>query len=145
MGGRWWLVLTGKGNKTRRLKIHDTLYKSISDLVSVQGCELGNGDNGPIFYNLRKGGESTGYRLNASVIGRLVSEYGAAAGLAPRNGENRLSPHDLRRTCAKNAYDNGATIYQVQTMLGHSDPKTTIRYIRALENDSDTAVDYVRY
>ena len=56
-----------------------------------------------------------------------------------------LAPHDLRRTCARNAYDNGATIYQVQTMLGHADPKTTIRYIGALEDDSNTAIDKVAY
>jgi len=144
-GGRWWLVLTGKGNKTRRLKIHDVLYKSILNCLTLTGRKLASGDNGPIFYNLRKSGQSTGKQLNASVIGRLVAEYGSAADLAPRHGENRLSPHDLRRTAARNAYDNGATIYQVQTMLGHADPKTTIQYIGALENDDDTAIDYVRY
>ena len=97
------------------------------------------------FFWCGKRGQSTGKQLNASVIGRLVAEYGSAADLAPRHGENRLSPHDLRRTAARNAYDNGATIYQVQTMLGHADPKTTIQYIGALENDDDTAIDYVRY
>lgn len=144
-GGRWWIVFEGKGRKTRRIKLHDSLYQSLDDWLKHTGRELGNGDNGPIFYNMLKGGGITGNRLNASVIGRLVAEYGAAAGLAPRKGDKRLSPHDLRRTCARNAYENGATIYQVQTMLGHSDPKTTIRYIGALENDSDTAVDYVNY
>jgi integrase len=105
---------------------------------------LGIGED-PLFGNMTKGGRATGHQLNASVIGRLVAEYGYLAGLAPRNGENCLSPHDLRRTCARNAYDNGATIYQVQTMLGHSDPKTTIRYIGALDDDDNTAVDYVHY
>lgn len=155
-GGRFWLVLTGKGNKTRRLKIHDILYKSIDTWLKSTGRELGNGDGGPIFYNVNKGGNLTSNRLNASVIGRLVAEYGAAAGLAPREAPRDpdtgrpvrgvvLGPHDLRRTCARNARENGAAIEKVQAMLGHSDIKTTMLYIGEFENDADTAVDYVRY
>ena len=49
------------------------------------------------------------------------------------------------RTCARNAYDNGASLLLVQAMLGHSDPKTTARYIGAYDQDENTAVDYVRY
>jgi integrase len=43
------------------------------------------------------------------------------------------------------AYDNGASLLLVQSMLGHSDPKTTARTIGAYEEDDNTAVDYVRY
>jgi len=143
-GGRWWLVLSGKGQKTRRLKVHDALYKSLAAWLKVAGLAMGAG-NDPLFCNLTKGGQPTGKALNSSVIGRIVGEYGALAGLAPAHGENQLSPHDLRRTCARNAYDNGATLLQVQTLLGHSDPKTTIRYIGSLEDDDHTAIDFVRY
>jgi integrase len=143
-GGRWWLTLTGKGGKVRRLKLHDTLYKSLAAWLRRNDLELGQGDE-LLFYNLNKAGISTGKPLNSSVIGRLVAEYGHLAGLAPAAGENMLSPHDLRRTCARNAFDNGAGLPQIQAMLGHSDVKTTMRYIGAMENDDDTAVDYVRY
>jgi integrase/recombinase XerD len=74
-----------------------------------------------------------------------VAEYGSLAGLAPLTGENCLSPHDLRRTAARNAYDNGATLPQVQSMLGHSDVKTTMFYIGSLEDDDNTAVDRINY
>lgn len=143
-GGRFWLVLTGKGGKTRRVKIHDTLYKSLSTWCTRAGLAMGDGDT-PLFCNLSKGGNTTGHALNASVIGRLVAEYGHLAGLAPLTGENCLSPHDLRRTAARNAYDNGATLPQVQSMLGHSDVKTTMRYIGSLEDDDNTAVDRICY
>jgi integrase len=143
-GGRWWLKpSTTKGGKPRRVKIHDALYKTLLAWASLAGVKLGEGET-ILFRNVQKGGELNG-PLNASVIGRLVSEYGSLAGLAPKNGPNCISPHDLRRTCARNAYDNGATVLQVQAMLGHSDPKTTIRYIGALENDDETAVDHVKY
>lgn len=144
-GGRWWLVITwAKGGKSRRLKVHDALYKSLAAWLEIADLAIGIGAE-PLFFNLTKGGRSTGKMLNSSVIGRIVAEYGSLAGLAPAHGENQLSPHDLRRTCARNSYDNGATLLQVQTLLGHSDPKTTTRYIGSLENDDSTAVDFVKY
>lgn len=143
-GGRWWVVLSGKGCKTRRLKVHDKFFKSLTAWLNAAGLTLGESD-GCVFLSVNKGDHITGNGLNANVIGRLVSEYGYVAGLAPAMGHNRLSPHDLRRTCARNAYDNGASLLHVQAMLGHSDPKTTARYIGAFDGDGETAVDYVRY
>ena len=110
-----------------------------------QACQaLGAGDL-PIFCNLTKAGKPTGNPLDSSVIGRLVAEYGNRAGLAPLHGENRLAPHDLRRTCARNAYENGAKLPQIQALLGHSDVKTTMIYIGADENPDDTAIDKISY
>jgi integrase len=77
-------------------------------------------------------------------VGRIVAELAAAAGIAPAHGVNQLGPHDLRRTAARNAYDNGATVLQVQAMLGHADASTTSRYIGALDADK-SAVDKIEY
>ena len=141
--GRHWLQISGKGDKPRRVKIHDQLYKSLASWAEVVGLQLGT-DSGPIFRNVAKGDKLTNNPLSNSVIGRLVAEYGKAAELAPRH-TNPLSPHDLRRTMARNAYDNGASLLLVQQALGHSDPKTTARYIGAYEDDNNTAIDLVNY
>jgi len=143
-GGRWWMFVTGKGGKTRRVKVHDVLYRSLEAWAAHRGIALGEGDE-PLFCNLTKGGNSTGNPLSASVIGRLVAEYSNKADLSPRHGGNRLSPHDLRRTFARNARDNGAPLEAVQKALGHSDIKTTMHYIGEHDNDNDTATDYVKY
>jgi integrase len=76
---------------------------------------------------------------------RLVAEYAGLAGFAPVDGPGRLTARDLRRTCARNAFDNGASLRLVQAMSGHNDPKTAVRYIGACEREGDSAVDYVRY
>ena len=83
--------------------------------------------------------------IDGNVVERITAEYAALAKLAPETGTHKLAPHDLRRTCARNAYDNGASLLRVQAMLGHSDPKTTAAYIGVGQDDNDTAVDYVRY
>lgn len=142
-GGRWWLVLSGKGEKTRRLKVHDALFKSLITWLDLIGAEMGG--DGRVFCGVNKGDRVTGSPVNASVVGRLVAEYGHRAGLAPLVSKSRLAPHDLRRTCARVAYDRGAPLLLIQAMLGHADVKTTAHYIGAFESDEETAVDFVRY
>lgn len=142
-GGRWWVVLSGKGDKLRRLKVHDVFYRSLDDWLSTASLTLGS--SGTVFRSFDRGDHITPNGIDASVIGRLVAHYGYKAGIAAAHGPNQLSAHDLRRTCARNAYDNGASLLLVQAMLGHEDPKTTAHYIGAFESDADTAVDYVRY
>lgn len=142
-GGRWWAVVDGKGSKPRRLKVHDVLYQSLERWLNA--AELAVSDDRPVLRSFDRGDHPTHKPLDASQIGRLVAHYGYAAGIAAERGSQQLSPHDLRRTCARNAYDNGANLLLVQAMLGHDDPKTTAHYIGAWEADEDTAVDYLRY
>lgn len=143
--GRLWLTMTGKGQKTRKLKLPDALYKSLTDWLTAAGLgQLGAG-SGPIFLGVNRGANLTSHQVNCATIARLVSEYAAAAGLAPATGKGRLSPHDLRRTCARNAYDNGASLLLVQALLGHSDPKTTAHYIGLDQDEAEGAADFVRY
>ena len=141
--GRYWLRLTGKGQKTRRIKLHDVLYRSLISWMSAAWIDFH--DDRPVFLAVNKGDNVQDSQIDANVIERIVAEYGTLAGIAAPSGSGKLSPHDLRRTFARRAYDNGASLIQVQITLGHSDPKTTARYIGADIPDDDTAVDYVRY
>lgn len=143
-GGRWWLFLEGKGKKTRRLKVHDSFYGSLTVWLAAIGRSLGE-SQGPVFLNMNRHDGLTGHPVNGAVVARIVAELAAESGLAPQAGPGRLSPHDLRRTMSRNAYDNGADLLLVQQWLGHSDPKTTSHYIGATEHDDNTAGDYVRY
>lgn len=146
--GRYWLIVTGKGRKTRRIKMHDTLYKSLT--AWIDASDRASAHSQPIFVGMDRHGNLSGVAVNGSTVGRLVTQYGALSGLAPATaGElGKLSPlgaHDLRRTAARNAHDNGAPLLYIQKWLGHKDPKTTARYIGLGEDDSDTATDYVHY
>lgn len=143
-GGRLWLIVTGKGSKTRRLKVHETLQADLSVWMTCAGISWDDMETS-LFRSVNKGDRIGAKAINTSVVGRLVAEYGAKAGLAPRHGKAQLSAHDLRRTCARNAFQNSGNLLLVQAMLGHSDPKTTARYIGAFEDDDHTAIDFVRY
>lgn len=69
----------------------------------------------------------------------MLGRYVRRAGIT-----KRIHPHSLRHTFTTLAIEGGAKIHQVQTALGHADPKTTMRYFRAYENLEDNATDYVR-
>ena len=155
--GQWWIRIQGKRKKTRRLKVHNVLYASLDRWFGAVGLRWRESDGAstPLFYAFDKGDRPTVNPIDTNVIDRVVSGSGAKAmvidesglvvSLAPATGEDRLSSHDLRRTFARNAYDNGATLLQVQIALGHDDPKTTIRYIGLDVADDNTAVDHLRY
>jgi len=142
--GRWWLVLAGKGSKTRKLKLADPLYESLAAWLAVTGRAPGQG-TGAIFVSVNKGDNLGELALTTSAINQMVALYGAQAGLSPENGPNRLSPHDLRRTCGRTAYDNGAPLPLIQQMYGHANIATTMQYLGIQEGDGGGAVDFVNY
>lgn len=45
-----------------------------------------------------------------------------------RHNLPRVSPHDLRHTAATLALEGGANLKDVQSLLGHSDPSTTMKF-----------------
>jgi len=135
--GRRWIVLRGKGQKTRRVKVHDALHATLT--AWMDATRITWGDSRPLFVSVAKGDKIGKQQIDSNAIARLVEEYAERAQIGDVN------PHDLRRTAARNAYDNGAGLVQVQMMLGHADPKTTARYIGADFDDSNTATDHIRY
>lgn len=82
-------------------------------------------------------------------------EYGSSAslfslsvdGLAKRLARilHRISAtsHDLRRTYASVALDNGVDLATVQRVLGHADPRTTASYDRRAEDTARSAAHAV--
>jgi integrase len=73
---------------------------------------------------LRKGGAlGPAEALSDDSIYTLVRRSGAAI------GHPDLTPHDLRRTCAKLCRKAGGELEQIQMLLGHASIQTTERYL----------------
>jgi len=64
------------------------------------------------------------------------------------NGMSMIRLHDLRHCHASLLISSGRTLYEVQKLLGHSDPKVTMRYAhmdtQTLLNASETASRRIR-
>jgi integrase len=75
-------------------------------------------------------GPSNGPLRPSAYRKRVFAPAVAAAGLDPK-----LTPHDLRDTSATIAFASGATVKQVQRMLGHAKSSITLdRYTGVLES-----------
>ncbi len=127
--------LKGKHGRTRTVKLPPGLGELLERYAAEAGLDTSPG--APVFVAVRKGDVvQHGRRLTSSAVAWLVERYAGQVGL------RGISPHDLRRTAAALARRGGASIEQVQVMLGHSSPQTTSQYIGEGLDLDDHAVDY---
>lgn len=56
-----------------------------------------------------------------------------------------IHPHQLRKTFATELYLNGESLVTIQRLLGHADPKTTMRYIGASSEVEREAVHKLHF
>ncbi len=109
-------VVTGKGDKTR------TVFFSSHAKFILQK-----------YLKNREGSSEYLFTANKSPYGQLKPDsiYHIISHIGKRNGFNRnIFPHLMRHTFATNALHTGMDVTVVQSMMGHSDPKTTLIYAK---------------
>jgi integrase len=129
--------LKGKHGRIRTLKLPVWLLRALTRWGIESGLDTSNPER-RVFVPITKDGKVLSYRkgLTPHAIYRLLNYYTALAGLPA------VKPHDLRRTAALLSRRGGASIEQVQLMLGHASPQTTSNYIGESLDLDDNAVDY---
>jgi integrase/recombinase XerC len=104
----------GKGRKERIVPVGVKAIEALKAYLERRDRFMGDA---PVFVN------SSGGRLTARTVGRLIKKYTRHAGIF-----RKVSPHSLRHTFATHLLDAGADIREIQEMLGHSSLSTTQRY-----------------
>ena len=89
----------------------------------------------PLFASLSD--RNAGQRLSTRTVRRVVADAMKKAGIKTP----RLSAHSLRHTAATLAVSNGAPLMAVQAMLRHTDPKTTLIYVRNVQRFGPEAAE----
>ncbi len=118
---RWVFVdLQGKGRRLRTVPVPLWVKRLLDRWLADSEIT-----EGPLFRTLRKGGalEPTVQPISEDLVYTLVRRSGAAI------GHPELTPHDLRRTCAKLCRKAGGDLEQIQLLLGHASIQTTERYL----------------
>lgn len=80
---------------------------------------------------------NSGAPLTHSAYGKLFREALEKAGIKD------FRFHDLRHTCASYLAANGATLLEIQQVLGHRSPVMTMRYAHLTESHVESVVDRV--
>ena len=113
---RIWTVPRSKNGRSRRIVLNDDAVETVLAAGSVaERFGLVVGGSAPVFQNPRTQGSYQSFYA-AWYIAR------DAAGLAD------VRIHDLRHTFASLLVNQGVSLYEVQTLLGHSSIQMTQRY-----------------
>lgn len=113
-----FLRVTGKGNKTRLVRVGDTACDAIRDYLSKGRPSLVSAKTAShIFIGIRGG------KLTPERIRQIVKERAALAGI-----DKNVYPHLLRHSFATHLLEGGADLRVIQELLGHADISTTQIY-----------------
>jgi len=127
---RYTLSIDGKGAKKRAVPVRNDLAKRLFEWRKVTG-------SGSVLRSVNKG-DVIGGSLSGMAISKNVTNVGVQIGYP------QLAPHDLRRTFAQLAYNNGngVNIEQLRIIMGHSSVITTQSYVSAQLDLDRSACDY---
>lgn len=112
--GEYHLLIQGRG-QPRQIKAHPQLADSLS--VWLSASNKTPGDSEYVVEAVRHGTLS-GQPLHNGTLGFILAQY-----------TDKWTPDDLRRTCGRNAYENGAPLHRLQVFLGFSTSEQCARYI----------------
>jgi len=133
--GQIFLRVLGKGDKVRNVPISPDLWQLVQRYVLLTGRSFTSHlDSRKPLFTSRVGKDKP---LTTRSVQNIVKKYVRAAGIT-----KAISPHSIRHTVGTNMAVNEAPLLVIQQFLGHSDPKTTMRYIRRAEELAARAYQY---
>jgi integrase/recombinase XerD len=133
--GQVLLRVRGKGDKVRNVAISPQLWQLVQRYVLLTERSFSShADARKPLFTSRVGKDKT---LTTRSVQNIVKKYVRSAGIV-----KAISPHSIRHTVGTNMAINEAPLLVIQQFLGHSDPKTTLRYIRRAEELATRAYQY---
>ena len=122
------ISVIGKGDKERVVYLNS---KAIFHLERyLEECEEDENECEYVFSTIRRPYRQMKNKTIQDVVNKIANRT---------NVEKNVTPHVFRHTMATLAIDNGIELGDLQQLLGHSNPSTTLRYISVSENRKHSA------
>lgn len=130
--------IIGKGNKERKIYFPPLVLTALAEWILLRS-ELGKGnDAGYVFGRIdNRQILHCDIPLNPSSVSRIISSLAKTCSQV----EDKLTPHDLRRTYATRLIGKNVDIVEVQKLMGHASVATTGNYVRKDEDDLRAAAE----
>jgi len=122
------LVRQGKGNKERIVPLNSDAREALNEWLKVRPSS----DCSRLWVSIESG---TDQGLTGRAVQRVLKRYGEDAGI------EKLTPHVLRHSFAKNLTNKGVGIEKVAQLLGHENLNTTQIYIKPDFKDLEKALE----
>lgn len=119
------LVLTGKGNKTRRVPLMKNTASLLVAYISENHLDAPHKKTYPLFTN------SQHNRLTKEGVAYILGKYAAQAHEMSDAVPAKVKCHMLRHSKAVHLLQAGVNLIYIRDFLGHTDIKTTEIYARA--------------
>jgi integrase/recombinase XerD len=137
------LEIMGKGGKERLVPVHLEAAERLESWLDIAGIRGEPGQ--PLFRPTIPawGRERQGFASRAMTtraVQKLVETYVRELGLDPN-----VTVHSLRVTALTTAREQGSDIIDLQEFAGHSDPRTTLTYIRSRDRLSKSPAYVLKY
>jgi integrase len=130
-------VKSGKGAKARMVPFGDMLWARQIVEIWLNGRESGSGVHGHAARSRRHGRSADdGKPMTTRSVQRMLKRYPISIDGVPTT----VTPHDLRRSYARNLFLAGIPTEVIRQNLGHVDVKTTQDYIGMLDGSTRAPV-----
>ncbi len=118
-------VLYCRGTKgVRPIPVYPSAVVAVSDYIyRMRGLIVGPESGNALFVNLNGG------RLTRQGFWKIVKGYATEAGI-----DKEITPHTLRHSFALHLLENGASVKDIQSMMGHADISSTQVYVQLMDN-----------
>lgn len=118
-------VLYCRGNKgVRTIPVYPSAVVAVSDYIfRMRGLLTGPDGGNALFVNLNGG------RLTRQGFWKIVKSYATEAGIT-----KEITPHTIRHSFALHLLENGASVKDIQTMMGHADISSTQVYVQLMDD-----------
>ncbi|MBG20872.1 MAG: hypothetical protein CML31_13110 [Rhizobiales bacterium] len=126
-----YLVVTGKGGKTRHITLHSELVALLKPLPRAHA---------KVFTHVLRRHSAAARKGDRVPIEREALKIHFRRMVASASIEN-FSFHDLRHTCATRLLRTSGNLRLVKDLLGHADLDTTLKYAHANHHDMRAALD----
>lgn len=120
----------GRNGKDRPKRLMPYVVEALNDYIKARGEE-----SGPLFLN--HGNRNLKERIKPKVISKIVKKYLVGAGIIGKE----YTAHSLRHTVATLALAHGASLQEVQEILGHSNIQTTTIYTHVTTPENNRSQD----
>jgi integrase/recombinase XerD len=146
---QWMLHFDEKRGKSREIPVAHDLKVLFDEYLEKTGIkherrrrDPETGEFAPIYLfrtAVRRSGRLTKSPMTGNDIYRMMRRHAAKAGLGAR-----FSPHSFRVAIATDLHDQGVPTDEIQTLLGHSDVRTTNLYKRNRRGVTRNLVERIR-
>ena len=118
-------ILYCQGSKgVRSIPVYPSAVVAVSDYIyRMRGLIAGPDSGDALFVNLNGG------RLTRQGFWKIVKGYAVEAGIT-----KEITPHTIRHSFALHLLENGASVKDIQTMMGHADISSTQVYVQLMDS-----------